>query len=49
MAGLALNTSMEGAIYTQILGYRRYPQNMLVVSDPMREAVMGALSGPPPK
>jgi spermidine synthase len=43
MAGLALNDSLEGAIYTQILGYRRYPQNMLVVSDVSREMVMQAL------
>ena len=46
MAGLALNVSMEGAIYTQILSYRRYPQNMLVVSEPLRQQVMAALHGP---
>ena len=46
MAGLALNVSMEGAIYNQILSYRQYPQNMLVVSDANREVVMQALRGP---
>jgi spermidine synthase len=46
MAGLALNVSMEGAIYSQILNYRRYPENMLVVSDTMRQAVMSVLRGP---
>jgi spermidine synthase len=46
MAGLALNVSMEGTIYTQLLSYRRYPQNMLVVSEPNREMVMEAMRGP---
>jgi spermidine synthase len=43
MAGLALNDSLEGPIYTQILGYRRYPENMLIVSDASRDAVMHAM------
>jgi len=43
MAGLALNMSMEGTIYSQILIYRRYPENMVVVSDTLRGAVMGAM------
>ena len=43
MAGLALNDSLEGPIYNEILSYRRYPQNMLVVSDASRELVMRAL------
>jgi spermidine synthase len=46
MAGLALNVSMENTIYTQILSYRRYPGNMLVVSDESREAVTNALRAP---
>jgi len=46
MAGLALNDSLEGPIYTEILSYRRYPQNMLVVSDLSRDAVMHALRMP---
>jgi spermidine synthase len=45
MAGLALNVSMEGTIYAQILGYRRYPQNMLVVTEPNRQVVMEAMRG----
>jgi spermidine synthase len=45
MAGLALNDSLEGPIYTQILSYRRYPENMLVVSDAARDAVKNALRG----
>jgi len=28
LAGLALNTSMEGAIYSDILNYRRFPRNL---------------------
>jgi len=43
MAGLALNDSLEGPIYSQILSYRRYPGNMLVVSDATRGMVMQAL------
>jgi spermidine synthase len=49
MAGLALNVSMESAIYDKILSYRRYPQNMLVVSDAARDAVMNAMRGPSPQ
>jgi hypothetical protein len=49
MAGLALNDSLEGPIYTQILSYRRYPENMLVVSDAARDAVMNAMRGPSPQ
>jgi spermidine synthase len=45
MAGLALNVSMEGEIYNQILSYRRYPRNMLVVSDASRAEVMSAMRG----
>jgi len=45
MAGLALNDSLESTIYNQILSYRRFPQNMLVVSDASREVVMRALHG----
>jgi spermidine synthase len=45
MAGMALNVSMEGTIYNQILKYRRYPQNMLVVSEPLRQSLMSMLGG----
>jgi len=40
---LALNKSLEGAIYTQMLTYRRYPANLFVVSDQLRPALMSAL------
>jgi spermidine synthase len=43
LAGLALNKSLEGAIYTQMLTYRRYPANLFVVSDQLRPALMSAL------
>jgi spermidine synthase len=43
MAGLALNTSMEGAIYSEILSYRRYPQNMIEASPPIEQALRAAL------
>ena len=45
MAGLALNTSMETAIYSDILSYRQYPNDMLVASEPVRQSLMQALPG----
>jgi spermidine synthase len=45
LAGLALNNSLEGAIYSQMLTYRRYPENLFVVSDRLRPALMSALAG----
>jgi spermidine synthase len=45
MAGLALNTSMEGTIYNEILSYRRYPRNMIIASPPIEQALAGALQG----
>jgi spermidine synthase len=47
MAGLALNTSMEGTIYNEILGYRRYPQNMIAASPQIEQALIGALQNIP--
>jgi spermidine synthase len=44
LAGLALNNSLEGAIYTQLLAHRRYPDNLFVASDQRRPALMMALS-----
>ncbi|MGD0539680.1 MAG: fused MFS/spermidine synthase [Verrucomicrobiota bacterium] len=44
LAGLALNKSMEGALYSQMLTYRRYPENLFVVSDRLRPALMAALA-----
>ena len=45
LAGMALNVSMEGTIYNQILSYRKYPDNMLTVSEPRRQSLMYALEG----
>ena len=45
LAGLALNNSMEGAIYSQMLTYRRYPENLFAVSDQLRPALMAAVEG----
>jgi spermidine synthase len=45
LAGLALNNSMEGAIYSQMLTYRRYPENLFAVSDRLRPALRAALEG----
>jgi spermidine synthase len=47
MAGLALNMSMEGTIYNEILSYRRYPQNIIVASPPIEQALRAALQGAP--
>jgi spermidine synthase len=47
MAGLALNTSMEGTIYNEILSYRRYPQNMIVASPAIEQALLAALQSTP--
>jgi spermidine synthase len=44
LAGLALNNSLEGAIYTQMLAHRRYPDNLFVVSDQRKPSLMMALS-----
>jgi spermidine synthase len=44
LAGLALNNSMEGTIYSQMLTYRRYPENLFVVSDRLRPALLAALA-----
>ena len=44
LAGLALNKSMEGAIYSQMLTHRRYPDNLFVVSDQRKPSLMMALS-----
>jgi spermidine synthase len=43
LAGMALNNSMEGDIYRQMLAYRRYPENLFVVSDRLRPSLMMAL------
>ncbi|MBZ5727677.1 MAG: fused MFS/spermidine synthase [Acidobacteriia bacterium] len=44
LAGMAVNTSMEGTIYNQMLNYRRYPERLFVASDQMRQALLAALA-----
>jgi len=44
MAGLALNVSQEGAIYSQMLAYRKYPQNLFAGSGQAQMALRGVLS-----
>jgi spermidine synthase len=45
LAGLALNTSMEGTIYNQILTYRRFPKNLFVGSEQRIQPIVYTLSG----
>ena len=43
MAGLGLNTSMEGTIYNEILNYRSFPRNLVVGSEDRLRALEGAM------
>jgi spermidine synthase len=43
LAGLALNTSMEGTIYSQILSYRQYPRTLFVGSEPRIQNLLYAM------
>lgn len=43
MAGLALNVSREGAIYSEMLGYRRWPDSLFTGSEDKRRALRYAL------
>jgi spermidine synthase len=43
LAGLALNTSMEGTIYSQILSYRQYPRTLFVGSEARMQNLMYAM------
>jgi spermidine synthase len=45
LAGMALNVSMEGTIYNQILTYRRFPQNLFVGSEQRLQPILYTLSG----
>jgi spermidine synthase len=47
MAGLALNTSMENAIYGEILGYRRYPAGLITAQPPIEQALRAVFEGAP--
>ena len=44
LAGFALNNSQEGEIYSRMLTYRRYPDNLFVVSDRLKPALMAAFA-----
>ena len=44
MAGLALNVSREGAIYNQMLAYRKFPENLFAGSDEHKRALRYALN-----
>jgi len=46
MAGLALNVSREGSIYTEMLNYRHFPDNLIVGSEQHRTALKMALDLP---
>jgi spermidine synthase len=43
LAGLALNDSMEGTIYNEILSYRKFPRNLFVGSEPRLQALAAAM------
>jgi spermidine synthase len=45
LAGMALNTSMEGAIYNQMLQYRRFPHNLFVGSEQRVGSLMAFFGG----
>jgi spermidine synthase len=42
LAGMALNNSQENAIYGAMLNYRRFPEDLFVVSDARRAQLMAA-------
>jgi len=44
MAGLALNVSREGAIYNQMLAYRKFPDNLFAGSEERKRALRYALN-----
>ena len=44
MAGLALNTSREGVIYSQMLAYRKFPDNLFAGSPERMRALRDALN-----
>jgi spermidine synthase len=43
LAGLALNTSMEGAIYSQILSYRQFPRSLFAGSEQRMQNLLYAI------
>jgi hypothetical protein len=43
LAGLAVNRSREGAIYNEILNYRRFPVNLITGSPEMLQQLAAAI------
>ncbi len=46
MAGLALNVSREGSIYSEMLTHRRFPGNLIIGSDQSKAALRAAMELP---
>jgi spermidine synthase len=47
LAGMALNSNRENAIYSDILNYRVYPEDLFVASDQTRVELMSAMHASP--
>jgi spermidine synthase len=47
LAGLGLNLYQSGAIYADMLAYSRYPENLFVGSDGLKQAVRAAIQRAP--
>jgi spermidine synthase len=43
LAGLALNDSMEGTIYNEILSYRKFPRSLFIGAEPRLQALATAM------
>jgi spermidine synthase len=43
LAGMAVNNSQEGAIYSEILNYRKFPANLITGSEPMLQQLAAAI------
>ncbi len=43
LAGMALNNSMEGTIYNEILSYRKFPRNLFIGNDARLQALATAM------
>ena len=47
LAGMALNSSRESAIYADMLNYRVYPEDLFVASDQTKVELMSAMHASP--
>ena len=47
LAGMALNVSMEGAIYSEMLKYKRYPSNLFTGSEQTLQQLQAAITAVP--